>query len=153
MGICMKHGWYMKGTQCGLQHGTTFIPVTVKRWRHESGLWGYTFTLQWRHYGCDGVQSPSSRLLINRLFRRRSKKISKLRVTGLCEGNSPATGEFPTQRASNAENVSIWWRHRVCVFFLINKLVWMTTTNSNGSWTENGLRRNESELGRPVTRQ
>ena len=31
-------------------------------------------------------------------------------VTGLCEGNSPATCEFPAQRASNAENVSIWWR-------------------------------------------
>ena len=45
------------------------------------------------------------------LFRRRSKKTSKLRVTGLCEGNSPVTGEFPAQRASNAENVSIWWRH------------------------------------------
>ena len=30
---------------------------------------------------------------------------------GLCEGNSPATGEFPAQRASYAENVSIWWRH------------------------------------------
>ena len=27
-------------------------------------------------------------------------------------GNSPATGEFPAQRACNAENVSIWWRHR-----------------------------------------
>ena len=40
-----------------------------------------------------------------------SEKTSKLRVTGLCEGNSPVTGEFPTQRASNAENVSIWWRH------------------------------------------
>ena len=26
-------------------------------------------------------------------------------------GNSPITGEFPAQRASNAENVSIWWRH------------------------------------------
>ena len=26
-------------------------------------------------------------------------------------GNSPRTGEFPTQRASNEENVSIWWRH------------------------------------------
>ena len=26
-------------------------------------------------------------------------------------GNSPVTGEFPTQRASNAEYVSIWWRH------------------------------------------
>ena len=43
--------------------------------------------------------------------RRRSKKTSKLRVTGLCAGNSSVTGEFHAQRASNAENVSIWWRH------------------------------------------
>ena len=49
--------------------------------------------------------------LFNRLFRHRSKKTSKLRVTALCVGNSPETGEFPAQRASNAENVSIWWRH------------------------------------------
>ena len=27
--------------------------------------------------------------------------------------NSPVTGEFPTQRASNAEKVSIWWRHHL----------------------------------------
>ena len=40
-----------------------------------------------------------------------SKKTSKLSVTGLCEGNSPVTGEFPAQRASKAENVSIWWRY------------------------------------------
>ena len=39
------------------------------------------------------------------------RKISKLRVTGLCAGNSPEAGEFPAQMASNAENVSIWWRH------------------------------------------
>ena len=38
------------------------------------------------------------------------KKKSKLRVTGLCAGNSQVTGEFPAQLASNAENVSIWWR-------------------------------------------
>ena len=25
----------------------------------------------------------------------------------------PVTGEFPSQRASSAENVSIWWRHHV----------------------------------------
>ena len=37
----------------------------------------------------------------------------KLHVTGLCVGNSPVTGEFPAQRTSNAENVSIWWRHHV----------------------------------------
>ena len=39
------------------------------------------------------------------------RKHQKLRITGLCEGNSPVTGEFPTQRASDAENISIWWRH------------------------------------------
>ena len=70
--------------------------------------------LQWRHNGHGSVSNyqPHDRLL-NRLFWRRSKKTSKLRVTGLCEGNSPGTGEFPAQRASNAENVSIWWRHHV----------------------------------------
>ena len=35
----------------------------------------------------------------------RSNKTSKLRVTGLCAGNSPVTGEFPTQRASDAQNI------------------------------------------------
>ena len=41
------------------------------------------------------------------------KKNSKLRVTGFWVGNSPVTGEFPVQMASNAENVSISWRHHV----------------------------------------
>ena len=50
-------------------------------------------------------------VLLDRLFRRRSKKTPKLRVTGLCAGNSPGTDEFPAQMASDAENVSIWWRH------------------------------------------
>ena len=49
--------------------------------------------------------------LLNRLFRRRSKKTSKLRVTDLYWVSSPVTDEFPAQRAINAENVSIWWRH------------------------------------------
>ena len=43
--------------------------------------------------------------------RRRSKKTSTLRVTGHCEGKSPVTDELPAQMASNAENVSLWWRH------------------------------------------
>ena len=50
------------------------------------------------------------------------RKKSKLRVTGLCEGNSPDTGEFPAQMTSNAENVSIWWRNhssQVCRFVCI----------------------------------
>ena len=71
-------------------------------------------TLQWRHNERDGVSSHQPHdCLFNRLFRRRSKKTPKPRVTGLCEGNLPVTGEFPAQMASYAENVSIWWRHRV----------------------------------------
>ena len=61
---------------------------------------------------CNGVcNHQPDECLLNRLFRRTSKKTSKLRVTGLCEGGSPVTGEFPAQMASNAENVSIWWRY------------------------------------------
>ena len=48
------------------------------------------------------------------------KKTSKLHVTGLCVGNSPVTGEFPAQMASNTENVSIWWRHHAIVFVVCN---------------------------------
>ena len=59
---------------------------------------------QWRHYEGDGVSNHRwLNCLVNRLFRLRSKKTSKLRVTDLCEGNSPVIGEFPTQRASDRE--------------------------------------------------
>ena len=68
--------------------------------------------LQWRHNEWFGVSNHQPlHCLLNHSFCRRSKKTSKLRVTGLCAGNSPVTGEFPAQKASNAENVSIWWRH------------------------------------------
>ena len=74
----------------------------------------HLISLQRRHNGCGSVSNyQPHHCLLNRLFRRRSKKISKLRVTGLCAGNSPETGEFPAQMASNAANVSIWWRHHV----------------------------------------
>ena len=68
--------------------------------------------LQWCHYKCVRVSNhqPHHFLLIC-LLKAQIKKTSKLRITGLCAGNSPGTGEFPAQRASNAENVFIWWRH------------------------------------------
>ena len=67
---------------------------------------------RWRHNGRESVSNHQHHhCLLNRLFRRRSKKTPKLRVTGRCAGNSPGTGEFPAQMASNAENASIWWRH------------------------------------------
>ena len=71
-------------------------------------------SLRWRHNGRDSVSNHQPYdCLLNRLFRRRWKKTSKLCVAGLCAGNSPGTGEFPAQMASNAENFSIWWRHHV----------------------------------------
>ena len=86
--------------------------------------WQNHLPLTWHHNGRDGV-SNHQRLecLLNRLFRRRSKKTSNLRVTGLCEGNSPVTVEFPAQRASNAENVSIWYRHHALSIWYISKLL------------------------------
>ena len=78
----------------------------------RASRWNLILSLQWRHNGRDGVSNHQPHdCLLNRLFKRRSKKTSKLRVTGLCAGNSPVIGEFPAQMASNAENDSIWWRH------------------------------------------
>ena len=69
-------------------------------------------SLQWRHNEHDGVLNHRRfHCLLNCWLRRRSKKTSKLRLTGLCAGNSAVTSEFPAQKASDAENVSIWWRH------------------------------------------
>ena len=88
-------------------------------------------TLRWRHNGRDSVSNHQPRdSLLKRLFRYRSKKTSKLRVTGLCAGNSPGTGEFPAQMASNAENVSIWWRHHEMIKFQSwHKLVFCKKTS------------------------
>ena len=53
------------------------------------------------HIGRDGISNHQPlHCLLNRLLRCRSKKTSKLHVTGLCAGNSPVTGEFSAQRAS-----------------------------------------------------
>ena len=71
-------------------------------------------SLQWIHNERDGVSNHQPHdCLLSRLFRHRSRKTSKHCVSGLCEGKSPVTGEFPAQRASNVENISIWWRHHV----------------------------------------
>ena len=67
------------------------------------------FSLQWRNNGLNGISNHQPyECLLNHLFRHKSKKTSKLHITGLCAGNSPVPGEFPAQRASNTESVSIW---------------------------------------------
>ena len=53
-------------------------------------------SLRWRHNEHDSVSNHQPHgCLLNRLFRHRSKKTSKLRVTGLCVGNSPGPVNSP----------------------------------------------------------
>ena len=81
----------------------SWLLITLKSHHHENTSPSghscevpHTFLLQWRHNEHDGVSNHQRHgCLLNRLFRRTSKKTSKLRVTGLCAGNSPGTGEFP----------------------------------------------------------
>ena len=121
----------------------SFIRVWTNGWinNRNAGDLGLHHT----HYDTERVSfvyiHTYSTCLLNRSFGRRSKKTSKLRVTGLCVGNSPETGEFPAQMASNAENVSIWWRHhyhgcgaRCVVFRFYEVLIDQFVKRSICSW-------------------
>ena len=107
--FCVTHRWHqMFPWLCYIQYGMhqTFYALFYPTYTTPK------LQLRWRHNGCDGVSNDQPHhCLVNSLFGRRSKKTSKFRVTGLCVGNSPGTAEFPAQMASNAENVSISWRH------------------------------------------
>ena len=48
-------------------------------------------------------QDTNLTIVYKTVYSGADKKTSKLCVTGLCAGNSPEAGEFPTQMASNAE--------------------------------------------------
>ena len=83
----LHQDWSTLGMRYGQQGDVTSIFINVG----HNGI-----TLLWRHNGHDCVPNHQPhRCSHNCLFGRRSKKTSKLRVTGLCVGNSPGTGEFP----------------------------------------------------------
>ena len=58
--------------------------------------------------GAVASQITSLTIVYSTIHSAQIKETSKLRVTGICAGNSPVTGEFPAQMASNAENAFIW---------------------------------------------
>ena len=99
-------------------------------------------SLQWRHNERHGVSNYQHiGCFLSRLSRPRSKKTSKLRVTGLCEWRRPVTAGFPSQRASNTGNVFICWRFNVLSIWQhsleihwenrITVLLMMTLVNGN----------------------
>ena len=108
-------------------------PLSSK-WRWLRGV-SYIMSLRWRHNGHDGVSYHLPHdCFLNRLFRRRSNKTSKLCVTGLCAGNSPGTGEFPhkgpvTRKMFSFDDVIMWkkqlgvsrWDYEPCNWCVIHK--------------------------------
>ena len=61
-------------------------------------------------------------------IRRSSKKTPKLRVTGLCEVNSPVTGEFPSQRPVTRKRFPFddvsWFQESIsCVILYVSFVV------------------------------
>ena len=74
-----------------------YIYIKLKmHWCSENNRWRYRSPLRWRHNERDSVSNHQPHdCLLNGLFRRRSKKTSKLRVTGLCVGNSPGPVNSP----------------------------------------------------------
>ena len=95
-----------------------------------------------RHNDHDGVSNHQPRgCLLNRLFRRRSKKTSKLRVTGLCEGNSPGPVNSPhkglvTRKMFPFDDVIMFYKIKLHVTALVYDS--LTTCNilgkNTGEW-------------------
>ena len=119
--VCEMPSWCQSST---VPPASTLASSSSLSW----GLWPHRRGLVWRrslqavswlnHYNDVIISAMASQItsvsiVCSTVGSGRSKKTSKLRVTGLYAGNSPVTGEFPAQRASNATIFSIWWRHHV----------------------------------------
>ena len=85
-------------------------PSLVEAWtRCQTGN-----TLQWGYNERNGISNHQPHnCLLNLLFRHRSMKTSKLRVTGLCE------------EKSLVKNVSIWWCHHEAIIWTNDGLAYL----------------------------
>ena len=74
------------------------------------------------------LKSPASRLFTQLFIQTQIKESIKApRHWPLC-GEFTGTGEFPAQRASYAENVSIWWRHHVIRLIISRYKIHLSST-------------------------
>ena len=122
--------WQFAPLHCAefLSRMHTFKFVRNKKSRCVSGdiHWCY-YDVTWTAWR---LKSPATPLFVRLFVRVRIKENSKLRVTGLCEENPPITGEFPAQKASNAENGSISWRQHASVLWY-HTFWWLLLTRNN----------------------
>ena len=84
----LNHIW-----KVSLASATPILKAYVDAW----------LSLRWRHNGRDGVSNNQPHdCLLSRLFRRRSKKTPKLRVTGLCAEPVNSPHKWPVTRKMSA---------------------------------------------------
>ena len=132
MGACYSHISYLAWSYLNMSYGCAIIANSIfgKFWDCEFSLcafgsiklivcpiissilchftcisW-YSMLMLWKCHSSSSLKLA----LLNHLLGHRSKKTSKLCITGLCERNPPMTGGF-SQRASKVQNVTIWWHH------------------------------------------
>ena len=80
---------------------------------------------QWRIWAPWRLRSPATRVFVQHFVRADITENQRFLLLALCEGNPPVTGWFPSQRTSNAESASIFWRHHVKVFSCDQAALWM----------------------------
>ena len=106
---------------CGEFTGTGEFPAQMASNAENVSIWWRHHAKHWHHN--EHLSISNHRLLdflFNRLFRLTSTKTSKPALLALCEGNPPVTGQFPSQRASSAKTLSIWWRRHATYLFIIH---------------------------------
>ena len=102
--------------------------------------WVRWITLHWRHNDHDGVSNHQPHgCLLTRLLRGRSKKTSKLRVTGLCGGNSPGSVNSPhkgpvTRKMFPFDDVIINWMHSSRKQDLVSLSRGLNASDGETSW-------------------
>ena len=120
--VCERRGHFIPG-------GREFNKLSRQSFQTYGWRGLSSVPLQWRHNGCD-VVLDYRRLdcMLKRLFKRSLVKTSKLRSLATVR-----EGGFPSQRVSNAENVSIWWRHHATGGRMVLGLVELRGTMANSA--------------------
>ena len=114
-GECLRSGPYRPMWRRRRSH--TCLPKrshNYSRWEITMSARLLTLTSWWPRWH---LKSPASRLFTQPFIQTQIKENIKAPCHWPLCGEFTGTGEFPAQRASYAENVSIWWRHHVLQFF------------------------------------
>ena len=124
-------------------HPTITCPYPWYQFLAHKSLYAMKSTLHWRHNDHDGVSNHQPHgCLLNRLFRRRSKKTLKLCVTGLCVGNSPGPVNSPhkgpvTRKMLPFDDVIMSNLHRIFnVFWKFKQFGWLDDINLTNDFVD-----------------